>query len=264
MAGLIAVAVGCGGVTPVDSAESLDVLAHAEDACLPAAPLGVAVGDSWTVHGIVALDLGEGGDRSSNIELYTTFTITGVDDGGLEIDGGTQQVEHGRVSVQVDLVRAMVTGQWLSTRQESLASTTVAITDLAPAVTLDWECHRRTWLRSSGDGPDGGAEGQRSVEDSVLPSGMEVVVFTVEQDDSDPEEDRVAGRVTGVGYDKQTGRMVLKRTLTYGLQGEETFGESSVETVVDGPVRVPTPPTVITPFLPPPPPPPSLVTPTPR
>ena len=89
-------------------------------------------------------------------------------------------------------------------------------------------------------------------------------MFTVEQDDSDPEEDRVAGRVTGVGYDKQTGRMVLKRTLTYGLQGEETFGESSVQTVVDGPVRVPTPPTVITPFLPPPPPPPSLVTPTPR
>ena len=228
---MIVIGLACGGET-VKPFTAAEVKTPSDGLCIPAAALRVTPGESWVLRGRVRLDGGGPGEPPVLVAvLATTYTVAGFDDTQLDVDGRTVVVKRSTVHVTIQLEQSTLRGRWLSTQQKEIAGSTVAVSDLAPALTLDWDCHRQAWLDGN-EAPAQADGAEFTVEDTVLDSGLEVVLFVRKADLNVPEQMRSGVVITGVGYDKRTGRLVLRMTEEYGIEGEDTFANSTVHELV--------------------------------
>lgn len=212
-----------------------------DGACLPAGRLEVYAGDEWKLSGdLRSLDIQGGGEQSAAF-VTTHITVTGVSDGVIE-SGGEQVIVRGGVVEGTMEDRSDERGVPPAPALP-FSHSTVSSLDQGPVLTIDWECHRNTWLshvdvseKRTPENFRGPTEYERIVEDRVLDSGMEVIVFKLKRDEPGLLSTRFTTFVTSFGYDRETGRLVLREASTFGIQGEETFGTfSSQELVEDEP-----------------------------
>ena len=112
--------------------------------------------------------------------LTTTFVLTSVEDANWFVEGADRDSEA--VLVESSVVRARATSVWLDangtpikTQKDEGDGETIVVLNLGPVLTLDWDCHRQTWL-GGWKLPD-----RPSVEERTLSSGSTAVVFSVTQ-----------------------------------------------------------------------------------
>ena len=124
-----------------------------EGACIPAGPLGTAVGDIWTLSGPVSTtgDLPSGEVPEDAAALTTTYVVTSIEDANWFVEGA----DHGSEAVLVksSVVRTRETNAWLDadgapirTKEDERDWSTISMLGLGPVLTLDWDCHGRAWL----------------------------------------------------------------------------------------------------------------------
>ncbi len=203
-----------------------------DGACLPAGRLGVAPGDHWKLAGdLRSLDIYGGGEQSGAF-VTTHIRVTGVSDGVLE-SGGEAVVVRGGVVEGTMEDRPDELGT-LPAAPVPFSHSTVSSIDQGPALTIDWECHRNQWLAhvdvSEPRTPETfrpPTKYKRTVEDRVLDSGIDVIVFKLQRDEPGLLSSRVTTFITSFGYDRETGRLALREVSTFGIQEEETFGAFS-------------------------------------
>ncbi len=200
--------------------------------CFPTglvARVGASVGDSWTLAGDIRLQGKIPGPpnelRDRSAESSVTFTLTGLDDGGMnrvvdEATGKRARIENSVAYAHVKTVYRDEEGNILAgtDRDEDLynellaafGTETIAIIgyDRQVLLTTDWDCHRNAWL-AGGIPSSGYYTRESSVGEIDLPT-RSIVLFieTVASDVPDAAGDEVAAKSV-YGYDKVTGRLVL-------------------------------------------------------
>ena len=194
--------------------------------CLPAAPIGVAVGDTWTIGGRIRT---EGSDPSqadlNGSEQSTTFRVTEIGDWVELLERGKEiTAKNARI-----VVHSTEGGGAVSTYEAVNVAPAVSVASLGPVLTPDWGCHRDAWLRSWSE-----SDSVPSVSERVLPVGVTAVVFSVVQTaNAEPGVEMTVER--HVGYDKRTGRLVLMDTRSTGARDGEPFSFALVlELVSEG------------------------------
>ena len=155
-----------------------------------------------------------------------TFTLTGLDDGGMnrvvdEVTGKRARIENSVAYAHVKTVYRDDEGNILAgtDRDEDLyneasaagfgtATITIHGDDRQVLLTPDWDCHRNAWL-TGGHPSSRDYTREYSVEEIDLPT-RSIVLFikTVASDVPDAAGDEVAAKSV-YGYDKVTGRLVL-------------------------------------------------------
>ena len=208
--------------------------------CLPAVPLAVSVGDTWIISGPVKVTGGLPTELPVGAaKVSITFTVDAI---GTTIYGGRGDVpiEHPTIQLQVTNVTRDADGNVLSTEDDprvarGISWTPASVSNLGPALTPDWECHKEAWL--NGWPP----EAQPSIGERVLSSGMTAVVFTVRQHLLLPDLGIDATNERHHGYDRLTGRVVLQETRSTGTRNGEPF---NVEMLIEL-VSEPKDPTII-------------------
>ena len=209
-----------------------------EGLCISAAPLGVSVGDSWTLAGPITLE----GNVAVSIPLdsawgSTDYTVTAIRDGDWLIGDSTVLVENSKVQMQQGRVILDSDSNELVDEVQNLNAGAISVADFPPVLTLDWECHRQAWLQQeTAEVAGGGSSGaEYSVDERLLSSGVQAVVFSYkrtmnssETDFQHQTEERVAG------YDKLTGRLVLLTTHSYGDRAWEHYDSEIVQELVSG------------------------------
>ena len=209
----------------------------AAGACFPAGRLEVAAGDEWKLTGdLRSLDVYGGGEQSAAF-VTTHISVTGIYDGVTE-SGGEQVIVRGGVVEGTMEDRSDERGVPPAPALP-FSNSTVSSIDQGPVLTIDWECHRNAWLShvdvSEKRTPEkfrGPTKYQRIVEERILGSGMEVIVFKLKRDEPGLISSRFTTFVTSFGYDRETGRLVLREVSTFGIQEEETFGTFSSQELV--------------------------------
>jgi hypothetical protein len=198
--------------------------------CLPATPLTVSVGDSWTTSGLVQVPEGFPGELPEGAaEMSTAFTVSAIETATYSAGRGSARIEHPRVLAQLTTSVRDADGNVLSTEEDSGSSTPASVGNLGPVLTLDWACHRESWLQSWSEG------GVASVSERTLSSGVTAVVFSVEQPFVIPAQGIDATLERHHGYDKATGRVVLQEFRTVGtLKGQPFTMEMLQELVTAG------------------------------
>ena len=119
-------------------------------------------------------------------------------------------------------------GDVLSTEDNSGSWAPASVGNLGPVLTLDWECHGKSWLR--GWSPDA----QPSVGERILPSGVTAVVFSVTQPLVMPGQGIDATMERHHGYDKATGRVVLQEARATGTINGSPFSMEMLQELVPG------------------------------
>ena len=201
--------------------------------CFPTdlvARVGASVGDSWTLAGDTRLQGKIPGPpnelRDRSAESSVTFTLTGLDDGGMnrvvdEATGKRARIENSMAyahakTVYRDDERNILEGtDWdEDLYNEALAAgfgtETIAIHghDRQALLTPDWDCHRNAWL-TGGQPSSGSTTREYSVGERTLSSGRDVVLFTKAVTFDEPEAGAEGVSRDVYGYDKVTGRLVL-------------------------------------------------------
>ena len=228
---LVAAAVGCGR----ESVEIALVVNHTDGYCNPAGPLGVAVGDTWVLNGVVDLQVREDDESLVRTHLTTTYTVAALEDKKIVAGGSSEQIIDSSARMDVKLEHGLLNGRWLSTQTLELSSSTVKTVELGPVLSLSWECHKQAWLEKAGEGrPDDGREREFAVEDVVLDTGMEVVSFVSKEAFSETVDDEInhISITRETGYDKKTGRLVFDNTNEVGIYGIDIGGRSQVQELV--------------------------------
>ena len=193
---------------PISSKEPI-----ADGLCIPAAPLGVAVGHTWTLAGPIRTegDFSESGLPDGASELSSSYTITAIEDSEWVVNPGSREVggeprvvaDYKRVQVQLSQVVRDADGNLLETTEEVRSGSTISAPTLSPVLTLDWDCHRQAWLQraTAGNLPGGGpTSANHSVEEKVFSSGTTAVLFLQSLAVSVPEQDIEITAETVVGY----------------------------------------------------------------
>ena len=207
-------------VRPEPSAKSKE---PTEGLCLPAAALGVSVGDTWTISGPVKLPEGFPTELPGGAaEVSMTFTVDAIGTTTYAGGGGDAPIEHPTVQLKVTNVTRDADGNVLSTEDDprvarGISWTPASVMNLGPALTPDWECHEKAWL--NGWPPPA----QPSIGERVLSSGVTAVVFTVRQPLLVPDQGIDATTERHHGYDKLTGRAVLQEFRTTGTRNGAPF-----------------------------------------
>ena len=189
--------------------------------CLPPAALGVSIGDTWTISGPVNLPEGFPIELPVGAaEASRTFTVDAI--GTTTYGGrGDAPIEHPTIQLKVTNVTRDVDGNVLSAEDDPRAArggwTPASVTDLGPALTPDWECHKKAWL--NGWPPPA----QPSIGERVLSSGVTLVVFTVRQPLLLPDQGIDATTEAHHGYDRVTGRVVLQEAHHTGTRNGAPF-----------------------------------------
>ena len=203
--------------------------------CLPAGPLAVEVGDSWTMSGLVSIpvdfptELPEGA-----AEMSSTFTVDAIETATYVAGRGSTPIKHPSVELQVKIVTLDANGTVLSTEDSPGSWVPASVGNLGPVLTLDWECHRKSWLR--GWSPDA----HPSVSERTLSSGVTAVVFSVTQPLVIPDQGIEATMERHHGYDKATGRVVLQEGRATGTTDGNPFSmEMLQELEITGAIAVP-------------------------
>lgn len=251
--------------------DSIRTQPHIVGSCIPSTPPGVASGDTWTIRGTVDLELGRepGEERKfQQTDLITTYRVTGFEDNEQTVDGETVIVEHGTVHLEAEHEQLTLQGQWLSSQRAEFSTTTVAVAATTPVLTPDWDCHRDAWLAIQRDsGEEDGATEEYTVEDAVLTLGVEAIVFRrAESRVSENEDGEMSFQVIVhlAGYDRETGRLVIKGRQKYGIVDALASGSRRVQELITAKPTIDRPSTVEL-FMPPPPEAPQMLpTPTPH
>ena len=195
--------------TKVGSSNDPTAPVHSNGLCLSSDNMEVTPGDAWTLAG-TTMAIDSEGEKVTN-EIVKTFVVDRIDDAQWTVDGRLVLV-RGSNAVIRSLSWGMSEEEPVDSfpNVEELVSVTIKVTDLSPVLTLDWECHKQAWM----DGRAGVEEGgdgvyEPSFEETVLDSGLRVVIFSVTQ-----ASDQSGGSTTKTlerrwGYDKRTGRLAL-------------------------------------------------------
>ncbi|MCH8089208.1 MAG: hypothetical protein IH955_04255 [Chloroflexi bacterium] len=194
-----------------------------EGLCIPAASLGVSIGDSWTISGPVMVmgnyygDIPEGAARQS-----TTFRITDINDADWVVGDSTVSVGNSRARIQVTSVFLDANDNVLKLDDQNLNRATISVAGLPPALTLDWDCHKKAW--SQAGLTRGEAVGERSLSSGIIAE----LFFKTENIRSD--QDNYSGITETVfGYDLQTGRLVLIESRSNGDFNWEGFSSEAIQ-----------------------------------
>ena len=170
--------------------------------CFPTglvARVGASVGDSWTLAGDIRVQGKIPGPpnelRDRSAESSVTFTLTGLDDGGInrvvdEATGKRARIENSVAYAHAKTVYRDDEGNILegTDRDEDLYNEALAAGfgtetigihghDRQALLTPDWECHRNAWL-TGGQPSSGSTIIEYSVGERTLSSGRDVVLFT--------------------------------------------------------------------------------------
>ena len=189
--------------------------------CFPTglvARVGASAGDSWTLAGNIRLQGKIPEDprplRDGPAESSVTFTVTGVDDGGVnrvvdKASGKRARIENSMAYADITTVYRDDEGNTLEATDRDFSTETISIygDGLQALLTPDWDCHRNAWL--TGGLPSSGDYTRESSVGEIDPPTGSVVLFieTVAYDDPDSGDEFVTKSV--YGYDKVTGRLVL-------------------------------------------------------
>ena len=201
--------------------------------CFPTglvARVGASVGDSWTLAGNIRIQGKTPGPpnelRDRSAESSVTFTLTGLDDGGMnrvvdEATGKRARIENSVAYAHAKTVYRDDEGNILegTDRDEDLynealaagfGTETIAIHghDRQALLTPDWDCHGNAWLTGS-EPSSGSTTLEYSVGERTLSSGRDVVLFTKAVTFDEPEAGAEGVSREVYGYDKVTGRLVL-------------------------------------------------------
>ena len=204
--------------------------------CLPTAPLAVSVGDTWMISGPVKVTGGFPTELPAGVaEASISFTVNAIGTTTHASGRGDAPIEHPTIQLQVTNVARDADGNVLSTEEDpriarGISWTPASVSNLGPALTPDWECHREAWLNGWPPGA------QPSIDERVLSSSVTAVVFAVTQPLVVPNLGIEATNERHHGYDKLTGRVVLQESRSAGLRNGEPF---DVETLMELVARQP-------------------------
>ena len=169
-----------------------------------------AVGESWTISVPVRVPDGFPSELPrSAAEVSTRLSVATIGTTRVGARGATPAEKPQLEGSSFELVRD-ADGKLLSTSDTAISSSPASVVNLGPVLTLDWDCHRESWLRSWEE--TGGA----SVVEERLASGVTAVVFEVEQPFVVPDRGIDAVVERRHGYDKRTGRSVLVESRASG------------------------------------------------
>ena len=190
--------------------------------CLPAVSLAVSVGDTWTISGPVKTPEGFPTELPLGAtEVSTTFTVDAI--GTTAYSGGQSvaPIDDHTVQLQVTNVTGDAYGNILSTEADPRVArggwTPVSVKNVGPVLTPDWECHESAWL--NGWPPNA----QPSIGERVLSSGLTAVVFTVRLPLLLPDLGIDGTTERHHGYDRLTGREVLREVRHTGTRNGAPF-----------------------------------------
>ena len=206
--------------------------------CLPAVALAVSVGDTWTISGPVKLPEGFPTELPLGAaEVSTTFTVDAI--GTTTYSGGQDvaPIDHPTVQLRVTNVVHDADGNVLSTEADPRVArggwTPVSVKNVGPVLTPDWECHEKAWL----DGWPPNA--QPSIGERVLSSGVTAVVFTVRLPLLVPDLGIDGTTERHHGYDRLTGREVLREVRHTGTRNGAPFNMEMLMELQTAGARVP-------------------------
>ena len=129
---VVAAAVGCAR----ESGEIALVVNHTDGYCIPAGPLGVAVGETWVLNGIVDLQVRGDDEPLIRTHLTTTCTVAALEDKEIVAGGSSKTVVDSSARMGVKLEHGLPTGRWVSTQTIEFASSTVKTVELGPVLSL--------------------------------------------------------------------------------------------------------------------------------
>lgn len=210
--------------------------------CLPATPLAVSAGSSWTITGRVNIPAGfPGGLAEGAAQMTTVFTLDDITtatvfsgDRSATTAATPVPVEHPGVQMRLTNLVLDADGETLTKIDDSGQFAPASVKNLGPVLTLDWACHREAWVEGW---PEGAAP---SVGERVLDAGVTAVVFSVRQPFIIPNVGIEAVLQRHHGYDKATGRLVLQETTAEGLMNALPFTmELLQELEADGAISAP-------------------------
>ena len=193
--------------------------------CLPATPLAIFPGASWTITGRVSIPNGfPGGLAEDAARMTTVFTLDDITtatvfsgDRSATAVATPVPVEHPGVQIRLTNLVLDADGKTLTRIDDSGQFAPASVGNLGPVLTLDWACHREAWVE---DWPEGAVP---SVGERVLDAGVTAVVFSVRQPFIIPNVGIEAVLQRHHGYDKATGRLVLQETTAEGLMNGQPF-----------------------------------------
>lgn len=197
--------------------------------CAPTAPLGVSVGDSWTLAGSIKVTGPFPGEIPQDADSQSaTFLVTETGDWVERIRGGDEKIfEDSRVIIAVTREIRDATGGILSTDEQQDVGVAASVVSLSPVLNLAWECHKAAWLA-------GWPGGEPAVEERLLPSGVTAVVFSSVLQSPLPGEGSEMSVEFRHGWDKLTGRTVLQETSATGSRDGAAFSmDMTMELVSD-------------------------------
>lgn len=207
-----------------------------EGLCIPAGPLKVSVGDSWTIAGPLQGEGERGEIPESAVRAETNFTVKAIEASDRRVGDATVNLKSSRVQVQIDQVWRDEQGKAVKTYEEEGFRAPIMVTNLGPVLTLDWECHRKAWLQAPwmNVGVEGAAE--VSVEERTLSGSPPItaMVFSITQIIKLPEQGTEATSERLVGYDKLTGRIVLIEAHASGTVNGQPSSSDAVQQVEEG------------------------------
>ena len=223
---------------PASVASPISIKEPTDGLCLPAVPLAVSVGDTWTISGPVRLPEGFPTELPVGAAgVSSTFVVIAIGSTQYVAGRGAAPIEHPTIQLRVTNVTRGADGNILSTEDGPRAArggwTPASVTNLGPALTPDWECHEKAWL---GGWPP---VAQTSVGEKVLSSGVTAVVFSVTQPFILPGQGIDATIERHHGYDKLTGRVVLQEVRTTGTRNGAPFDMEMLQELMPAGANVP-------------------------
>ena len=179
--------------------------------CLPAIPLAVSVEDTWTISGPVKVPAGLPSELPEGVtEMSSTFVVVEFESTQYVAGRGAAPIENSTVEARVTNITLDAYGNVLTSEDNSGIWSPASVVNLGPVLTPDWECHETAWLEAWSD------EGDASVGERTLSTGVTAVVFTVRQPFVIPAQGIDATVERHHGYDIATGRVVLQEIRATG------------------------------------------------
>jgi hypothetical protein len=152
----------------------------------------------------------------------TTFRITNINDADWAVGGSTISAGNSRASIQVTSVFLDADDNVLRLDDQNLEQATISVAGLPPALTLDWDCHKKAW--SQVGLTRGEAVGERS-----LSSGLTAELFFKTENIRSDQDNYSGTTETVFGYDLQTGRLVLIESRSNGDFNWEGFSSEAIQ-----------------------------------
>jgi len=173
-----------------------------EGLCLPAVPLAVTVGDTWTTSGPVEVPAGFPSELPPDVsKMSSTFVVSAIGTATYSEGRGSPRIEHPRIELNVTTVTLDAEGNELTTEDNSGSWVPASVGNLGPVLTPDWECHRKA-------------------------------VFTDRQPFVIPAQGVDETLERHHGYDKLTGRVVLQQATSSGTRNGEPFSMDMLQELV--------------------------------